>query len=208
MKLSFEFNRQNTGGIVAACLLFVLGTSNVLAQINKCNINGTIVYTEEECPSGSKQKLKLKPLTTVPSIVTHGDPSHAGLGNYRSSKWYSDHAGYARAVQISREENAPILIYGYTDWCGFCKKLKREMLSDPGVKDTLLGYVKVKINPEHSAADQKLFERWGGTGYPTLFIQNGPNAIPQKTSGPFKRKNGKWKLMTKNEFIAMLEKYL
>jgi len=212
MDLSSASAKNHKHGVIAAfLLLMLLVTTNSLAQINKCNINGKTVYTDKACPDDSASQLHLEPLNTtstrtpVTSKAPVGDSMNVDKSNYKSAKWFSDHRGYARALKLSREQNVPIFIYAYTDWCGYCKKLKKEMFADSRVKETLSGYVKVKINPEHSAADQKLFKQWGGKGYPTLYIQPESDASPTRTSGPFTKQNGKWKLMGKGAFIGMLE---
>ena len=209
MDLSSVPGKKNKFAVIAVCLsLMLLATTNSFAQIYKCNINGKTVYTDKACPDDSASQLNLEPLNTT-STTTPGSGSNKGEpSSYKSSKWFSDHRGYASALKVSREQNVPIFIYAYTDWCGYCKKLKNGMFTDARVKDALSGYVKVKINPEHSAADQKLFKQWGGKGFPTLFIQSDANASPARTSGPFTRQNGKWKMMAKEAFIGMLESKL
>lgn len=209
MDLSSDSGKNNKRGVIAACLLLMLlVTTNSLAQINKCNINGKTVYTDKACPDDSASQLHLKPLNTTSTKAPVSDSMNGDKSNYKSLKWFSDHRGYARALKVSREQNVPIFIYAYTDWCGYCKKLKKGMFTDAKVKETLSGYVKVKINPEHSAADQKLFKQWGGKGFPTLYIQPESDSFPARTSGPFTKQNGKWKLMEKEAFIGMLESKL
>ena len=187
--------------IAAVLILLLLSPTGAIAQVNKCDINGRIVYTDQSCPRDSAKKLNLQPLNATSSPPA----GSAGGGGYRSSKWYDDHRGYAQALKLSREHGVPIFIYAYTDWCGYCKKLKKGMFSDARVKDTLAGFVKVRLNPEHSAADRELFRRWGGKGYPTLYVQQGADATPARTRGPFTRQNGKWRMMPKAAFISMLE---
>ena len=209
MDLSSDSGKINKRDVIAVCLLLMLlVTTSSLAQINKCNINGKTVYTDKACPDDSASQLHLKPLNTTSIKVPVGDSSKGGKSNYKNSKWFSDHRGYAAALKVSREQNVPIFIYAYTDWCGYCKKLKKEMFADARVKDILSGYVKVKINPEHSAADKRLFKQWGGKGYPTLYIQAQSDSFPARTSGPFAKRNGKWKMMDKEAFIGMLESKL
>ena len=209
MDLSSISANNSRRGVIAVCLFLLLPmATNSLAQINKCKINGKTVYTDKACPEKSASQLQLEPLNTTSIRAPSGDSSNGDNTNYKSSKWFSDHRGYAEAIKLSRERNVPIFIYAYTDWCGYCKKLKNGMFTDAGVKEVLSGYVKVKINPEHSAADKRLFKQWGGKGYPTLYIQPGPGSSPARTSGPFTRKNGKWKMMEKDAFIGMLKSRL
>jgi thiol:disulfide interchange protein len=209
MEMYLQLAKNSTRGVIASGLsLMILLATNSLAQVNKCNVNGRIVYTDNACPNESARPLQLEPLNTTSATVPVSGEDKAGQSSYNSSRWFIDHAGYATALKVSREQNAPIFIYAYTDWCPYCRKLEREMFPDSQVKSTMAGYVKVKLNPEHSAADQKLFKQWGGRGYPTLYIQTSLDSPPVRAITPFSKHNGKWKLMKKETFIGELESKL
>jgi len=209
MDMLFTAGRGIAAGIVVTCFwLTLLLPTNGPAQVNKCVINGRTVYTDSDCPKNGASQLQLKPLNISPSASSADASAGGEKTTYRSSTWFRDHAGYARALKVSREQNAPIFIYAYTDWCGYCKRLDRDMLADSRVRQALSGYVKVKLNPEHGDADKQLFKKWGGRGYPTLLIQTGYDSAPARTRGPFRKENGKWKLVHKDDFIGMLESRL
>ena len=190
--------------LVALFLLMLTSSAISHAQVNKCNINGKIVYTDQTCPDNGAQQLILNKQNVYSSKAVVKDSASSNKTKYNSATWLRDSQGYTQALKISAEKNVPIFIYAYTDWCGYCKKLHKTILDDWKVKKALSGFVKVKINPEHSAADEKLFHQWGGTGYPTLYIQSDSDSAPDRTRGPFTKKNGQWKLMKKEAFIAML----
>ena len=182
------------------------------AQLNKCIINGQTVYTDKACPDNTAETLDLSKssFSTMPALSPSAMREFTATINSSSSRisspgWLHDKSGYQKALKVSARKKVPIFIYGYTDWCGYCKKLQRDNFQDSSVQKILDRFIKVKINPEHSAKDQALFNSWGGRGYPTLYIQPNSNSSPARTSGPFTKKNGKWKLMTKSDFIAMLE---
>lgn len=129
------------------------------------------------------------------------------LGSYVSDEWYSDHEGYNEALKVSDENNVPAIIYLYTDWCKYCAKFKKELLSDNDVKESLSQFVKIKINPEHSEYEQAIKEKIGGKGYPSLFIQLGSKAKPVRFKGPFFKNNNRWELMSSDEFVSKLSEY-
>ncbi|MCP3689066.1 MAG: thioredoxin family protein [Gammaproteobacteria bacterium] len=198
------------------CLLFfIFFSQSGFAQVNKCKINGKTVYTDKACPDDTADTLDLSnsSFSTVPSPVPSGarNFTHTTSSSDKrvsSSGWLHDRSGYQKALKISAQRGAPIFIYGYTDWCSYCKKLQKGLFQDSSIKKVMSQFVKVKINPEHSKEDQNLFNKWGGSGYPTLYTQSNSAPSPKRTKGPFTRNNGKWHLMTKNEFIAMLESRL
>ena len=186
-------------------LIIALMPLSSWAQINKCVIKGKTVYTNQKCPENMSESLKLPSLNISSSSSNSGSGSKTTRARYNSERWYKDHTGYKQALKVSAEKKVPIFIYGYTDWRGYCKKLHRDIFDDSTVKKTMSKFIKVKLNPEHSATDKSLFKSWGGRGYPTLYIQSPLNRSPTRTSGPFSKQNGKWKLVSTSQFIAMLE---
>jgi len=168
-----------------------------LADIHKCLVDGKIVYTDQECADNKSVPFQLPDINAAPSLKI----------SYKGDTWLKDHSGYELASDASVTENTPVLIYGHTDWCGYCKKLDRTLLDNFTVQKTLSKFIKVSINPEHSTDDDKLFKSWGGTGYPTLFIQR-PNQAPQKIPQPYVQKDGRWVMMSSAEFITQLQTYL
>jgi thiol-disulfide isomerase/thioredoxin len=178
-------------------LFLALLSSGVMADIHKCEMDGKVVYTDKECAENKSLAFKLADLNTTPATEV----------TYKGSRWLRDNDGYALASDASVTENAPVLIYGHTDWCGYCKQLDSTLLSDSDVKNTLAQFIKVDFNPEHSAKDDRLFKSWGGRGYPTLFIQY-PHQTPQKINNPFTQVNGRFAMQSKETFIAQLQTYL
>src|SRR5207253_280925 len=72
-------------------------------------------------------------------------------------------------------------------WCGWCKVLEKETLSDPWVRHFLSGFVLVKAY-EDRAVEQK----YGLSGYPTLVFTDSAGKSVHKTVGhqaqlPFSR---------------------
>jgi len=179
------------------CLLPI----NVFAGVNKCLINGETVYTSKKCPEN-----------TIQTFEIEASPENLSLNinetAYHSRKWYNDHTGYKKALTISISRKAPLFIYGRTDWCPYCKKFDNTFLSNREVKQALSRFVKLKLNPEHSAEDKKLFNSWGGTGYPSLFVQSWQGSQPKKIKIPFIKQGNNWKTTSKEAFISTLQKQL
>jgi thiol:disulfide interchange protein len=119
------------------------------------------------------------------------------------SDWYEGSQGYQKALEESRKAGKPIAVYFYTDWCGYCRQLERELLNTPKVQDHLRSVVRVRIYPEKGAGEQRLAQRYGVSGYPTFFIQPGadknPRRINRSVDNGFERR-----LMTPAEFVETL----
>ncbi|MEH6587498.1 MAG: thioredoxin family protein [Halioglobus sp.] len=174
--------------------LIFLALSSVQVQsseINKCEVNGKVVYTDQPCTKSATGVVNLKPIntipTTTPTLSISTVPDNQNAEPYNSKRWYVDRDGYYQALRVSRKWQAPIFIYAYVDWCKFCRKFEAQLLPTPEAQKTLSSYVKVRINPEHSAEDEALFNQWDGTGYPTLFIKNTASSPPRNQGSPFLR---------------------
>lgn len=217
MEKTSKLNNGSFGkATIFSLLLILLFSPNIFAQVNKCKINGKIVYTDKDCPDDTAEVLDLSKssFSTAPSLAPSEARKFSSISSSSSSSrinspgWLHDKSGYEKALKVSAVTRVPIFIYAYTDWCGYCKKLQKNIYQDSSVKKVLAQFIKVKINPEHSPEDEALFHQWGGRGYPTLYTQPTTSSSPSRTKGPFTKKNGKWELMTINDFIAMLRSRL
>ena len=92
--------------------------------------------------------------------------SRAGARSAR----YQDAAGYAEALREHERTGKPVALYFYADWCKYCAQLERGSLSRAEVKQYLETILYVSVNPEHGKAEEALFEKFEGRGYPTFLI--------------------------------------
>jgi len=73
---------------------------------------------------------------------------------------------YDQALSRAKDENKPILMDFYTDWCGWCKKLDAETYGDETVAAFLNeSFICLKVNAEEHADLAKEYEV---LGYPTI----------------------------------------
>ena len=83
-------------------------------------------------------------------------------------------------LRQARSQKRPVLVDVYTDWCGWCKRMDREVYSRRDVQDYLSRrFVTVRLNAESNEAanfDGKAYTartlaaRFGVTGYPTTIF--------------------------------------
>jgi thioredoxin-related protein len=128
-----------------------------------------------------RRTLSLRALALVLPLLA-GPVHAAGSG---SLKWQGWDAGLRAAGKSQR----PVLVDVYTDWCGWCRRMDRDVYAREDVRDYLSRrFVTVKLDAE--AADEASYEgkaytsrslagRFRVTGYPTtLFLRaNGEHLV-------------------------------
>ena len=96
-------------------------------------------------------------------------------------KWKKFEAGFEEA----KKSNKKIMLDVYTDWCGWCKKLDKDVYGNDKVAEYLSQqYVVIKLNAESGTrlkfdsteyTEAQLSQAFGVTGYPAIifFDSNG-----------------------------------
>ncbi len=177
-------------------LLLIIPFHISAGNIYKCKVNGRMVYTDKPCDGE---------IVNLPSSnIADGN---ATTTTYNSTEWYYNASGYQEALKLSQQYNAPIFIFFEAKWCSYCRKLEKELLHLAEAKTALRPFITVQITPDDGPAEYKLFKSFGGTGYPTIYIQKNNQAEPQKTY--LQKKQGKeWRTKSVAEFKRLLAGYL
>lgn len=126
-----------------------------------------------------RSKILLAPLLAALGIALSAAPGAAGEFVWKS---------WDEGVREARETNRPILVDVYTNWCGWCKRMDREVYARPDVRDYLAdSFVTIKLNAEsntrgtfdgRSQTMRAIASKFGVRGYPTtLFLRPGTEHI-------------------------------
>jgi thiol-disulfide isomerase/thioredoxin len=71
------------------------------------------------------------------------------------------------------ESPPPLVVYFYTDWCGYCRQFERELLGTDPVKKYFEEVLTVRINPESGPQEREIASYYGVSGYPSFFVHSG-----------------------------------
>ncbi len=109
----------------------------------------------------------------------------ASASHAQSVQWLDWNAG----LKAASASGKPVLVDVYTDWCGWCKRMDREVYAKPEVREYLAKrFVSVKLNAEsnqpatyegRNLTGRTLASRFEVTGYPTtVFLRaNGEKLV-------------------------------
>lgn len=76
------------------------------------------------------------------------------------------------ALSEAKKTGKLLMVDFFTEWCGWCGKLDREIYTDPTVAALSAGFVSLKINAEDGADGEGFAKKYGIEEYPTvLFLE-------------------------------------
>ena len=85
--------------------------------------------------------------------------------------WPNGVSDYKKIIKKASKDELPVLVYFYTDWCSYCKRLNKEYLNKKVFKGLSSELHVVQINPEKSTSANKLFKsKYNSSGYPSVII--------------------------------------
>ena len=87
-----------------------------------------------------------------------------------TSKWYKKASSFEKIEKAAKKKNKPYVLFFYTDWCGYCKKMNKKYLSNAKVKQVLSKYYRIKINPDDGEKEKALANKKGVNGYPDFRV--------------------------------------
>jgi thiol-disulfide isomerase/thioredoxin len=123
-------------------------------------------------------------------------------GDFDPATWLQGAEGLIGAIESLKEKQpaAPMVVYFYTDWCGYCRQFERELLGTAPVKKYFEEVLAVRINPEAGSRERQIADYYGVSGYPAFFVHSGRSKTLSRVER-MRVENGQPRLMTPPEFI-------
>lgn len=94
--------------------------------------------------------------------------------------WEND---FDKAIEMSKQENKPIMIDVYTDWCGACKEMDSTTFSNKDVIDNTINFITLKFNPEKASNGNEFMKKYNILGFPTMLFMDSDGFVIRRIVG-------------------------
>lgn len=119
--------------------------------------------------------------------------------------------GYDEGMALGKKEGKKILLHFYADWCGYCKKMDKEIFSESEAADFInRNFVPIRVNSDN---EQQLAQAYRVSGLPSTWfldnngegISNIPGYIPKEMFMPYMKfiQTDSYRTMTFREFMGV-----
>ena len=105
-------------------------------------------------------------LVAVVLLISTGVLTAADKGSQKSIEWSYN---FDKAAKEAKKQAKPMMVDFYTDWCGWCKRLDRDVYTKDNVVALSKQFVCIKLNPEK---DQENGKKFSVEGFPTIVFTN------------------------------------
>ena len=89
---------------------------------------------------------------------------------------------FDEALARARAENKLVFLDVYTDWCGWCTKMDRDVLADARVKAALADFVPIRVNADKGGG-RNVASRYRVRGLPTFLVVNADGDVVRRFEG-------------------------
>jgi thiol:disulfide interchange protein len=97
-----------------------------------------------------------------------------------SIQWQKD---LDRALSMAKTNQGKVIVDVYTDWCGWCKRMDKDIYTDPKVVALSSRYIFVKLDAEDGGQGQRFASKMNVNGYPTTLVLDENGRSLQKVPG-------------------------
>lgn len=134
----------------------------------------------------------LTPLSPTSFASTQANSNHLAFIKIKNL------AQLQQALTNAKQENKPVMLDFYADWCVACKEMAATTFANPQVKKALSHYVLLQADvTANNAADQQLQQHFGVVAPPTvLFFKNGEELATNRIVGETNAKDFITRLQT------------
>lgn len=90
------------------------------------------------------------------------------------------HRSFDQGMQASAQRGKPMIVDFYTDWCGWCKKLDKDVFQSNEFDQISKNFICIKVDCDQ---DKKTPQKYKVSGYPTIGILKPNGELIEKVVG-------------------------
>jgi thiol:disulfide interchange protein len=156
--------------------------------------------------AGSRRSTRAAPAASILAallvlVVAAWSGASELSGDFDGKGWLQGADGLFNAIEsLKADQPAPMVVYFYTDWCGYCRQFERELLGTAPVRKYFGDVLAVRINPEAGPRERQIAEYYGVSGFPSFFVHSGRSNTLSRVER-MRVENGQPRIMTPAEFI-------
>jgi thiol-disulfide isomerase/thioredoxin len=128
----------------------------------------------------------------------------AGPPPFAAKAWLNGPDGLVAGITAAEQDGKVLLVYFYTDWCGYCRQLEKTVLDTPAFAEFVAAQAAVRVNPEKGPRERDMASFYDVRGFPALFVYGRAS----KRLIPIERYdlvNGQPRLLSVGELIARIK---
>ena len=91
--------------------------------------------------------------------------------------WIEDHD---LGIEAALQQNKPVFLMLYADWCSWCHKMMAETLRDPRIKVLKDKFIWVKVDSDKEKAYKEAYQQ---NGFPLVVVLNSKGEVVKKIDG-------------------------
>lgn len=88
---------------------------------------------------------------------------------------------FEAALSKAKSGKTLVMVDVYTDWCGWCKKLDKDVFADSRVASALKDVVPIRVNAERGG--EAVVRRYSVQGFPTILFVDGDGNVVKRVDG-------------------------
>jgi len=160
--------------LTCAPLALTAGETREIVAVSQATVEILPASTTSTTPVQAESSVPSSPSTGAAETSAPMATAPAPSGTIQ---WFDD---YRAGMQQAQKEHKPVFLYFTgSDWCGWCKKLDQEVLSQPDFARAVgskFVFVKLDFPMNRSGSDAsvqqnlQLKQQYGVTGFPTVVL--------------------------------------
>lgn len=147
------------------------------------------------------RRLRYFPLVALLAAAPASASGADAAPGFDGEAWMQGAEGLYEAIRVLEQEPRAMVVYFYTDWCGYCRQFERELLGTTEVKDFFGEVLVVRINPESGSDERKIADYYGVNGYPGFFVHSARSKTLSRVER-MKLDGDEPRIMAPDEFVA------